>query len=487
MISRKTPGHLCLLSLTCIFSLKPCHGEIRDFTSADGRKIKAEILNIKDGTITMKRDDDQEFTITADRFSTVDQEFFKSWKPTPDAVGDAESPINKALNHPLFNDKKLFDRKGEDIAKILNIPVESITKHSSSWRLYSLLLKEPYTLFGANPHTISMYADKNGNFTTLSAVYANKGDHGSNVGFAEDHQKQVSDSKPKKNLTEAMLDDVNAITKVLNDAIGKGTEQRFGEGEMRRSVTRWDYQGHAIILSVEEREFVGVSITSTEIANNKGKTERVQDSILVSRLASCVKKEANGDVLITNIPMVDQGPKGYCVPATFERAMRHMSIDADMYLLAMAGNTSSGGGTNPIRLIETIKTQIHAKGRRTRDIECEKLELKDVKKLIDEGVPVMWTLYSNPLFNEIANERSKQRKETKDWSKWKLELDGKYFSNIEKLKIPIGPHINMIIGYNEKTNEVAISDSWGSEYEVRWVRFEEANAVNLGLMFAILP
>ena len=42
--------------------------------------------------------------------------------------------------------------------------------------------------------------------------------------------------------------------------------------------------------------------------------------------------------------MVNQGPKGYCVPATFERVLRTMGIESDMYLLAMLGGTSLAVG-----------------------------------------------------------------------------------------------------------------------------------------------
>ena len=36
----------------------------------------------------------------------------------------------------------------------------------------------------------------------------------------------------------------------------------------------------------------------------------------------------------------------------------------------------------------------------------------------------------------------------------------------------------MIIGYNEETNEIAVSDSWGKNYSIRWIHVDEAEAVN---------
>ncbi|MDB6080560.1 MAG: hypothetical protein JWO82_4307, partial [Akkermansiaceae bacterium] len=48
-------------------------------------------------------------------------------------------------------------------------------------------------------------------------------------------------------------------------------------------------------------------------------------------------------------------------------------------------------------------------------------------------------------------------------------------------------HICMIVGYNEATNELAVSDSWGASYERRWVPCTVANWASSGGLFMILP
>ncbi|HEX4140343.1 MAG TPA: hypothetical protein VHY09_08350 [Candidatus Methylacidiphilales bacterium] len=45
----------------------------------------------------------------------------------------------------------------------------------------------------------------------------------------------------------------------------------------------------------------------------------------------------------------------------------------------------------------------------------------------------------------------------------------------------------MIIGYNAKTREIAISDSWSKEFAIRWMTLAEANAINEGQTFVIEP
>lgn len=48
-----------------------------------------------------------------------------------------------------------------------------------------------------------------------------------------------------------------------------------------------------------------------------------------------VKREENGDVYISGVPMVDQGDKGYCATATVERCLKYYGIEnVDMHKIA---------------------------------------------------------------------------------------------------------------------------------------------------------
>ena len=57
--------------------------------------------------------------------------------------------------------------------------------------------------------------------------------------------------------------------------------------------------------------------------------------------------------------------------------------------------------------------------------------------------------------------------------------------NVPLLQAKANFHVCMIIGYNEATNEVAVSDSWGKRFEIRWVHVDEADAVSSGQGFVI--
>lgn len=475
------------LAAAAVLAGGPCRAETRSFSSNDGRTIEATLEKIQGDQVTLLRDDGQSFTFPIQFLSAKDQEFVEQRRK--EIARERVEPLNEAAGHPLFNTEPILERPAADIAKALGLRRESQTEGLLSWRLYAAFHGDPpgsYRLFGAMPYSVALYADPDGSFDNLSVVYANKGDFGSTAGIGEDHFGG-SDGPSEDSLAAAMERDFEKITATLTKALGEPTRQRFGEGKSRRTVSRWDSGDASILLAMEDEEFVNLSIVSPESADSGGKTSKVDDSQIKQRIAGAVKREANGDVLISGIPMVDQGPKGYCVPATFERAMRFMGMEADMYLLAMVGQSTAGGGTSPELLIDEVKSQVYRKARRTRDDDPDKLSISRLDRFIDEGIPVMWTMYSLPLYNAVANTNTEERGEVDDWDQWAQRIAGQAekFDDLEPT--PGNHHICMIIGYNAKTGEIAVSDSWGPSYRLRWVPVAAANWAHGGRLFMIMP
>lgn len=462
-------------------------GETRTFVNNEGRTIEASVERISGDEVTLRRADGKSFTFPIRFLSAEDRQYLEELRK--ETAGRQVKPLNEAAGHSLFNTEPIFGRPAETIARALGLRSESKTEGLLSWRLYAAYSggkPGSYRLFGAMPYSVALYASPDGSFGSLSVVYANKGDFGSTAGTAEDHFSSSGESSGTS-LEAAMKRDFETITGKLTAALGEPVRQRFGEGKSRRTVSRWDSGGAAILLAMEDDEFVTLSIVPPETADSGGKTARVDDTRIKQRIAAAVKRGDNGDVVITGIPMVDQGPKGYCVPATFERAMRFMGMEADMYLLAMVGQSSAGGGTSPELLIDEVKSQVYRKARRTRDDDPDKLSFSRLARYIDDGIPVMWTMYSLPQYNAVANANTGKRAETGDWAKWAAHIAAQEekFEDLEPT--PGNHHICMIIGYNEKTREVAVSDSWGAEYRLRWVPLAAANWVHGGRLFMIMP
>jgi hypothetical protein len=267
-----------------------------------------------------------------------------------------------------------------------------------------------------------------------------------------------------------------AISGALTGKLGESTKMRFGDGAARETVQRWNWRGHAVLLKEVEGEYVGLEIVTAAFADRGGMVERTSESIIRQRVLSNLETRPNGDVVIGDLPMVDQGPKGYCAPATMERAMRHLGLAADMYVLANAGGTAFGGGTSMYSLFEGVGRYIRRKGRKFDQWRGE-MKLKEIAKYVDKGVPVMWGLSSTDAFNTTANDRLKERTSVTEWAAWQTKMEQAAATSELKPDME-SAHVVLIIGYNPKTNEIAFSDSWGERYKERWITIPEAERVS---------
>lgn len=470
--------------------------ELRTFTNASGKAIQARLVGVEGVNATIEMATGQRFTLAVTQFSAADQAYIKqaaatlapataapaaatAYKPGPN---DQLEPavVNEAVGQSLFGETPLWTASAPEIAEKLGIPPESKTQTSSSYRSYT---KEDYLMFGAHPFSVAMYAE-NDKVTGFSLVFANKGDLFSARGSGEMHfDKDTPPAQAAMIVKKAMDKDLAAISATLSKQLGAPQKERFGEKAGRMNMQRWDWRGHAILLAEAEGEYVGIQIVTSAFADAGGKVESVTDTIIRSRALANLEKREGGDVVIGDIPMVDQGPKGYCAPATAERSMRYLGIPADMYILANAGQTGFGGGTNVDMMLTGMAAQIRSK-RRSFDSWESELKIKEIAKYIDKGLPIMWTLCSTKGFNDTANKRTKERKTVTDWATWREKVTAEAAAN-SLPKDKDTRHIVLIIGYNKDTNEMAFSDSWGDDFKERWITLQEAEQVSDGRFYVV--
>jgi hypothetical protein len=467
--------------------------EFRTLTNTAGKAIRAKIVAVANGKASILLESGQPFEVPLASLSPADQQFLETWKPaagaapsSPASMPAALAPtggvtveqINEAIGHALFAGNTLWSSKPEEVAARLDWPRESKTAIGESYRAYP---NAEYRFLGARPHSSALYGE-NEQVTGLSIVYANKGDSFGAAGGGEEH---FIKGKPVPGGMEGvrliMANDAEIIGGKLSALLGPSQKQRFGEGESRVEVERWDWAGHAFLLSHVPDEYVSLAVQTVAAAENRGNTARVSDATIRERARGFIEKRDNGDVVISNIPMVDQGPKGYCVPATAERCMRFLGIPADMYLLAMAGETQAGGGTSVELLLSNIGSDIKRKGRSFDMVDGE-LKMRDIQKSIDEGIPMIWAMFSTEEFNEISTERTKSRKDS-----WESHKNAVVAAAADPKLSPdrSRAHVVIITGYNAETNEIAFSDSWGERYLERWITLPEAEQISQKRLYVI--
>jgi hypothetical protein len=219
----------------------------------------------------------------------------------------------------------------------------------------------------------------------------------------------------------------------------------------------------------------------------------------------------DGAVFIDNIPMVDQGGKGYCVVATASRVFSYYGLQVTMHELAQLSGADPNKGTSVEEMVEEIgrlagrfKTRVKAHEEMdygdmedlTKDYNraakrMDKSEVPDgaganqwynfdkfdpevlrearlksksgiskfereVKRTIDAGIPLLWTvtvgIYEEP--KRISQSR--------------------------------GGHMRLIIGYDDRQQEIVFSDSWGAGHEQKRLGLEEAYCMTKGI-YSIQP
>ena len=440
-----------------------------------GRTLEVTPIAVTENDVTFQLKG-KNHTIQLDTLTAESREAVQAWQEENNATANKGSElINKAIGQPLFKDgATLWNQPADPIGKRLKWRQESSNPTSLSYRSYP---RPSYGFLNAHPYCCTLYADTEGKASHFSLVFANKGDFGSTVGSGEDHFKPQGELPTPKDLNEAIEQDVVTIANRLTEALGEADTQYYGEKEDRRKVQRWDHEEHSFILSKKDDEYTHLLIVPKSVADNEGKVQRINDSQMRTLLAANVEKRENGDTLIANIPMVNQGPKGYCAPATFERAMRYVNIPADMYLLATLA-TAPGGGTNTSLLADESKRIVRSKARKIRDLDLQNdLSFKTVAKYVDKGVPLLWQMSSLKTYNSIANKRTVERADVEDFTKWASDVAAEAEEVADTLRADSNYHICMIVGYNEATQELAVSDSWGPRYELRWIHIDIAKKV----------
>lgn len=471
-----------LLVLFCLSSL-PLLAQMNTYQDAQGRSIRADILELNGDQVTLIREDGQRFTTPIALFSTADQTRIRtrfSASPistvqtsTPSESAVTPAQINEALGINLFADTQLWDDTPERIAEALRLSRESKTAYEASYRSYPAATTR---LLGARPHSIAFYA-KEGTPEALSIVFINPGDLP-----LELQQAGINGSLDTRSLLNHLNTfikrDTEAIQNALEPLLGRGQYFAMGQGTLREATQRWDWQGHSILLTSEKDGYVALSILPSEVADGRGRAEWTPSYEVKERMQNDLLKNDFGDVILQNLPMVNQGPKGYCVPATFERVMRYFGISADMYKLAQVGGTGIGGGTSVSQMVDAVETQVKRSGRKFERIKLGS-SLSSITRYIDQGIPILWLMYSGDDYNQRANSRTAAREKSSNPRAWDESLRDER-KDAKKMSIDTtAGHICIIVGYNKTTGEVAVSDSWGPEYELRWVLFEEVERVSI--------
>jgi hypothetical protein len=350
--------------------------------------------------------------------------------------------VNRTLGMPVFAQKNSWDLRAFHQRTKL-----SLTGNAGRYSARGMGRKTA----GCPIVEVVVNANDRGRITAITFVFANKGD------TAEKHEAKIRETG--KN-----------IKKALTSLLGPASKERPRPGYERSEV--WNFARAKIALEIQKGEFAMLHILPPAAAGNSSGTTNYSKN---------VKRSDFGDVWIENIPMVDQGPKGYCVPATMERVLRYFGQNIDQHHLADIGGTNKGGGTRLDEMLRDIGS-IRRKSK-LKQIRFSAVSTKNVARFIDQGYPVMWAMFSTRELMEVYTFSIQNRPRAASQSAW--------IRTIKKLSVPRkedGAHICLIIGYNRETDEIGISNSWGAGHiKPIWIPVKVANRISQKELLVFQP
>lgn len=242
----------------------------------------------------------------------------------------------------------------------------------------------------------------------------------------------------------------------------------------------------------------GLSGAATRGASGSSSGRRPAGKAGKLKVKENVTKSPNGDVFIDNVPMVDQGQKGYCSAAVSERVLRYYGHQVDEHEVAQQAGTTAEGGTLASALKETIRAiggknglgyqEIVSMAAGLGDIEEEVARYNKAAKL--EKKPEL-SLASVTRGNRVYVGELREQMDPKVIYRMRQKDPRfkKFSAGVRQqvtAGIPVfwgvtlgifpergvnpqstGGHTRLIIGYNDKKREILYTDTWGEGHELK--------------------
>ena len=404
---------------------------------------------------------------------------FSSWNLSVMAASVEYSELNQAVGVEIWQDDSLWDDSIGRVAKVLECRLESDASGKVTYR------GQRIEFFGIQAESILLSGNKD-QLTESIITFTNKGDFRIDPPKEKDFESVSEYKKAYRAFEKAYENPAKEIDKrirIEGDALEDALEKLFGEAEkevsgqssaLRERVKTWEWKGHRFQLAEQKGEYLSLKILPSASKAASLPKEYTRDEFYELIQKRIVRRE-NGDVIISQIPMVNQGSKGYCVPATWSRYLRYMGVEGiDEHQLAKAGGTGIGGGTYTDEMVAGVK-KLASRNRLRVDSLSGRFSMRQITSHIDKGLPLMWSMCCVGAFKTPT--KGADRMGDMSPEEWKNSLRDRRREAKKLEDVNYDYHMCMIIGYNERTKEVATSDSWGASHAEKWYPYEEVEAV----------
>ena len=274
------------------------------------------------------------------------------------------------------------------------------------------------------------------------------------------------------------------------------TVRKTSAKETGLRLRAWEWQGAACVARLEASttgvgkkfasEFIRLSMAPSREALARGGADDAARRAELKRNVCC---HENGCVWIDGVPMVDQGEKGYCVPASLSRVFAYYGMDGvDQHALAALCKSTGGGTTLEAmeKALRSISAKFHMSVVPLEWLSTKTMEKELMRLLHKQGLPPE-ALQPQHLLSVVSAKPALLRKGFKSIKKqidagipvvWAVML-----GVFPEPEVPqaMGGHMRLIIGYNEREQAIIYSDTWGAGHEMKIMPLNRACAITQAL------
>ena len=312
-------------------------------------------------------------------------------------------------------------------------------------------------------------------------------------------------SKDKFNKTVNRIK--NRITEITKNRNPDSSSRDLGGETTRQMLWRTSGYDMALRWSISDRgpEFITINLEPRGAIQKL--SQDIKASVKANELVRNVRKESNGTRWI-DVPMVNQGDKGYCMVAVMERLFKYYNSSMDQHIIAQLMEADANG-TDLRKGMEALKSSAHKLQIRVREIYANPSfqTLNEFTKMLDR-------------YNNTAKRAGKSVIDLREARRVDYKFD-EVFSNVKKgtyvkmrqnerpgadrmfitvkdsidrgiplmWMVIIFPgdlrqqpkasfHARLINGYNSNTKEIIYTDTWGPGHEKKTMKLAEAWAIS---------
>lgn len=331
----------------------------------------------------------------------------------------------------------------------------------------TMLLMEAGRAFGSVPEQVQAYYD-GPSLSEVTITYLEAGNY-----FASQQARDLGSKKAQKEFETQFKTLEEGLLKELAGLYGPGRRGNVGKSKLLRfRVTDFSTGGLVVRLFVEDDQLISLSILPADAATKKLLAIPEGQAGLIGRrkeVLQNVEKLANGDVVIRNIPSVDQGGRGYCAMGALTMLTRYYGLPVNIDLIAAKAGYREGEVENAD--VDAVYSACAKEAKLRLKVE-KTFDIRKAKKFILKGEPVIVGRkfdrvrddYHTNFAQQFANNPAARlpKPDRNERARWPAST--------------AGAHASVVTGFNDARDEVIFTESWGQAARNRRMLAEELEA-----------